>query len=56
MQTMLDNSMFNIGSSMKELDLYKMKYESLGQEVTETFQNNKKYMEETSKKLIYHMN
>ena len=35
--------------------MYKHQYESIGQEIAETFENNKRYMDETRIKLNYHM-
>ena len=40
---------------MRELDVYKTKYESLGTEINEIFESNKRYMEDTETKLNYHM-
>ena len=40
---------------MRELDVYKTKYESLGTEINEIFESNKRYMEDTEAKVNYHM-
>ena len=48
---MLSSTIFSMESQMKELEVYKAKYESLGKEINETFESNKRYMEETKAKL-----
>ena len=52
---MLSSTIFSMESQMKELEVYKTKYESLGKEINETFESNKRYMEDTKAKLAHYM-
>ena len=54
-KTMLDTTVFNMEKQIRELDEYKVKYVSLGTEINEIFESNKRYMEDTKNKLNFHM-